>query len=353
MSAVTLSPALRKAGGMTERLGPTPPHCTHNKTAPLVTCSGHAQPVCCAAGLADWPQGVSFETEGSMTQSTRTTGLLADLLPSTVAKDSRSRAPSESFAGQGHAPGPAIDVDTQIFSRFCQLTFKQSMRGHVREVLHSERQDSSEGSSISYMDTASELSTEPEPEAQAERSIRLIGLLREVLQGAGDNLPPCFPPTWCVMDQVFEPCKAAVQNIALAAAADSGQDWSFQLLMELEEQVRVFLDVAADAGAGLFEMQCVQSSMQLVYTSMGKLGQQLLMTSIDAAMRGGLASMHLSGAGEMAGLPDCFEIFRMLSEQVQHPHACASGLHRCALDCELAVLCCQLVCAASHNKTCV
>jgi hypothetical protein len=56
--------------------------------------------------------------------------------------------------------------------------------------------------------------------------------------------------------------------------------------------------------------------MQLVYTAMGKLGKQFLMSAIDAGTQAGMASLRLQYTGHNPTLPDCIEVLRMMYQQV-------------------------------------
>ena len=56
--------------------------------------------------------------------------------------------------------------------------------------------------------------------------------------------------------------------------------------------------------------------VQLVYTALGRLGQQLLMVAVDAAVQSNPNSLQLDHVSDQACLPDCIELFRMLDQQV-------------------------------------
>lgn len=254
------------------------------------------------------------------------------------------------------------------FQIFCQHTFRLSMRGHVDVVLATERQ-ASESSTISFMDSQSELSSEETPESEAERAIRMVDLLGEFVEGAREHLPACFPPEWPTMEMVLAPVQHALLEIIYAAATDSQGEWSFALLLQLEAAMRACLNVVDEFGATVHPAAVdtaatIDSSMQvrisavarsthtlsrratrmastathvtvpdsvctslstrsvglqLVYTAMGKLGQQLLMSAIDAATSNGMASLQLDDSGDQASLPDCIEILRMVDQQVRQP----------------------------------
>lgn len=58
--------------------------------------------------------------------------------------------------------------------------------------------------------------------------------------------------------------------------------------------------------------------MQLVYTAMGRLGQQFLLAAIESATSGGLDGLRVEHNSPEPTLPDCIEVLRMMYQQVRH-----------------------------------
>ena len=276
-------------------------------------------------------------------------GLFTEAVPECI----EATTPVFSPAGDSE---PAVNCNVNVFERFCRHTFAVSMRVHVESVVHFDGEPlASETSSISFMRTTASEPADDVPEAAEEHAQQVLGIverLEEFLAGAGDGMPTCFPPDWPLLDWVFEPCRATLLEIAHAAAADEARVWSFKAYMQLEASVRACLATATRIGVGARGIQDVEAAMQvrqgvhrwrgawvhthgqsvrlvacpaltegacpqLVYTAMGKLGQQFLMSAVESATGEGAAMLRVAPDGPEPTLPDCIEVLRMMYQQVR------------------------------------